>query len=154
VTATRPVTATLPVAATVRIEPRRLGIDIPAFDLDPLRALGLYWLASGTWGVLELRTFQLVTGPKTDTWLVQSFGALVAAIGAGLLAARGAEGRRDAARIGTLGALAIAACEVYFVKRRRIRPVYLLDAVVEVGLVVAMIRASGPSATSRSTGTA
>jgi uncharacterized RDD family membrane protein YckC len=134
----------------MRVEPRRLGVDLPAFELDPLRALGLYWAATGAWALVDMRSFELVTGPKTDKWLVQSFGALVGATGIGLLTARGA-GRRDAARIGTLGALAIAACEVVFVKRRQIRPIYLADAAVEVALVAAMMMASGPTETKRPT---
>jgi hypothetical protein len=138
----------------MRIEPRRLGLDLPAFDLDPLRALGLYWATTGAWALVDMRSFELITGPKSDKWLVQSFGALVGATGLGLLIARGGEGRRDAARIGTLGALAIAACEVVFVTRRQIRPIYLADAVVEVAMVAAMMTASGPSETKRPTVTA
>jgi hypothetical protein len=138
----------------MRLDPRRLGLDAPPFELDPLRALGLYWLTSGAWPLLNMRSFELVTGDKTDKWLVKSFGALVSAVGAGLLLAEGPDERRDAARVGTLGALAIAACEVVFVKRRQIRPIYLADAALEVALVVAMMMASGPSDTKRSTRTA
>ncbi|HVM31138.1 MAG TPA: hypothetical protein VM305_10280 [Candidatus Limnocylindrales bacterium] len=138
----------------MRIDPRRFGLRAPPFELDPLRALGLYWAATGAWALVDMRTFELVTGPKTDRWLVQSFGALVSATGLGLLVADGPQGRRDAARIGTLGALAIATCEMVFVKRRQIRPIYLADAAVELGLVAAMMIASGPRVTKRPTVTA
>lgn len=116
---------------------------------DPLRALGLYWLATGVWPLVELRSFMLVTGRKHDTWLVQTFGAFIAALGLGLIGAQGPDGRRTAARLGSLGALAIAACELVFVRRGRIRPVYAVDALVEVALVAAMMTASGPTATKR-----
>ena len=116
---------------------------------DALRALGLYWLATGVWPLVELRSFMLVTGRKQEAWLVQTFGALVGALGLGVLLANGPGGRRDAARLATLGALAIAACETVFVRRGRIRPIYLADAAVEVALVAAMISASGPTATKR-----
>jgi hypothetical protein len=117
--------------------------------VDPLRALGAYWLATGAWALVDLRSFMLLTGRKQDTWLVQTFGALVGLLGFGLLTVRGAEARRTAARLGSLAALAIAASEVVFVGRRRISPVYLVDAAVEMALVAAMMSASGPSATKR-----
>jgi hypothetical protein len=138
----------------MRLEPRRLGLDADPVQIDPLRALGLYYAASGAWPLINMRSFELVTGAKTDKWLVQSFGALVSAIGCGLLASRGPGGRRDAARIGTFAALAIAVSETIFVARGKIRPIYLADAALELVFVVAMMRASGPRATSRVTVTA
>ena len=55
---------------------------------------GSYFLLTGVWPLLHMRSFLAVTGPKTDLWLVETVGVLVAAIGAGLLlsAARGYAG--------------------------------------------------------------
>lgn len=41
----------------------------------------LLYLATGLWPVIHLRSFLSVTGPKTDLWLVESFGLLIAAFG-------------------------------------------------------------------------
>ena len=54
-----------------------------------LAAQSSYYLGTGLWPLLDRRSFEAVTGPKTDFWLVETVGAMVAAIGAGLaLAAR------------------------------------------------------------------
>ena len=47
---------------------------------------GVYFLLTGVWPLLSIRTFEAVTGPKVDRWLVKTVGLLVAVIGASLLA--------------------------------------------------------------------
>lgn len=46
---------------------------------------GIYFLATGIWSLVHIASFQKVTGPKTDLWLVKTVGLLVIAIGAGLI---------------------------------------------------------------------
>lgn len=101
---------------------------------------GVYYLVSGIWPILDLRTFYLVTGPKSEGWLVKTVGALVAAVGAGLLvsARRGTPGS-DMAIVGGGSAAALAVVDLVYVKRGRIRPVYLLDAVPETVLLLGWI---------------
>jgi len=105
--------------------------------LDPLALHGLYFVVTGLWPVVNLRSFYAVTGPKREGWLVQTFGLLVAALGLGMLRSRAAPDRRGAVRLGVLTGLALALADVLFVARGRIRPVYLLDAVTEVAAAVA-----------------
>ena len=40
-----------------------------------------YLVASGVWAVFHRRSFEAVTGPKFDYWLVQTVGGLAAAAG-------------------------------------------------------------------------
>ena len=42
---------------------------------------GIFYFATGVWPILSIRTFQMVTGPKTDLWLVKTVGVLIAVIG-------------------------------------------------------------------------
>ncbi|MFL5680038.1 MAG: hypothetical protein ACJ77B_05500 [Chloroflexota bacterium] len=98
-------------------------------------AQGLYYLASGIWPLLSLRTFERVTGPKVDDWLVKTVGALAAVVG-GVLVVRSAT--REAPPdplLGAAAAAAFAAVDVNYVARRRISPIYLADAVAEVALI-------------------
>jgi hypothetical protein len=108
--------------------------------IDPIRAQGLYYVATGTWPIVHLRSFMALTGRKRETWLVQTFGLLVAALGAALLA----DGDRPAAgstvRFAVAPALALAVAEVAFVTRGRIRPIYLVDTAIEVALVAATLQ--------------
>ena len=97
---------------------------------------GLYFAATGLWPIVSITTFQMVTGPKTDLWLVKTVGVLVIAIGAVLIVA--ALRRRITPEILLLAvtsALGLAAIDVIYVSRGRISPVYLLDAAAELILV-------------------
>lgn len=98
---------------------------------------GAYYVVTGVWPLLHLRSFLAVTGPKTDTWLVQTVGALIGVSGAGLiLAARRSAIAAEWRWLAAGDALALALVDVVFVAQRRIPPVYLLDAFVEAGLLL------------------
>ncbi|HEV2148971.1 MAG TPA: hypothetical protein VGR37_16315 [Longimicrobiaceae bacterium] len=112
---------------TTRTAPDRVGV-----------AQGLFYAATGVWSIVDADSFQAVTGPKTDVWLVKTVGALVTAVG-GALAYAGARGRTtpELALVGAGCAAALAAVDGVYVARRRIPPVYLLDAAAEMALVAA-----------------
>ena len=103
---------------------------------------GGFYAATGIWALVDLDSFMAVTGPKVDHWLVKTVGALVTVIGGVLLAAAGR--RRVTSEIALLGAgcaLSLAAIDVIYVSLGRISSIYLLDAIVEVGLAVAWVLA-------------
>jgi ABC-type cobalamin transport system permease subunit len=97
-------------------------------------------VVTGLWPILHLRSFEAVTGPKTDGWLVKTVGALVAVNGL-VMASAGANKRITPEVVGlAIGqSMSLAAVDVVYVSRGRISRVYLLDAVLEVLLVVAWI---------------
>jgi hypothetical protein len=97
-------------------------------------AQGLYYLASGIWPLVSIRTFERVTGPKVDDWLVRTVGVLAATIG-GVLTFRSLRGRGEPdPLLGAGAALAFAAVDANYAGRGRISKVYLLDAVAEAAL--------------------
>lgn len=99
---------------------------------------GIYWVVSGIWPILHLRSFEAVTGPKVDKWLVKAVASLITVIGAGLV--QGGRNRRVTPELETIAvgsALGLTAIDVVYVAKRRISPIYLLDAVVHTALVVA-----------------
>jgi hypothetical protein len=96
---------------------------------------GLFYAATGLWPLIDIVSFQIVTGPKTDLWLVRTVGVLVTVIGAVLIAA--ARPRRITDEIVLLGAgsaLGLAGIDLVYGFSGRISAVYLADAVVEIGL--------------------
>ncbi len=96
---------------------------------------GLFYAATGFWPIVSIKTFQLVTGPKRDLWLVKTAGALITVIG-GVLTLAGLR-RRVTPEIQTLGvgsALGLTAIDLVYYRRGVLGPVYLLDAVAELGL--------------------
>lgn len=50
-------------------------------------AQGAFYLATGVWPLLHMRSFEAVTGEKTDDWLVETVGALLTVSGAVMMMA-------------------------------------------------------------------
>jgi hypothetical protein len=99
---------------------------------------GIFYLATGIWPLVDIASFQMVTGPKTDLWLVKTVGVLVAVIGAVLLAAsRRRRVTSEIVMLATGSALGLAAIDLIYASSGRISPVYLADAAAEIGLAVA-----------------
>jgi hypothetical protein len=124
-----------------RPERRAIGgasTDLPSGRLLRAAALaqGGYFLVTGVWPLLHMRSFEAVTGPKRDRWLVKTVGSVIAVVGGVLLdAARRERIDRSAARLAIGTAAALTAIDVVYVAKRRISRVYLLDAAAEVGLM-------------------
>jgi len=105
---------------------------------------GAYFLVTGLWPLVSLRSFYAVTGPKRDGWLVQTVGSMIACIGSALLL--GARRRTVAPELRWLAmssAAALMAVDVVFVRQRRIPRIYLADAAAELGLLAAWALAPG-----------
>ena len=112
---------------------------------------GVFFAATGLWPILHLRSFEAVTGPKVDRWLVKTIGGLIAVVGATLVVGSGPAARRRwrgggptpaerALRVlGVGAAAALALADVVYVARRRIAPIYLADAVAEAGIITGWI---------------
>lgn len=99
-----------------------------------------YFAVTGVWPLLHIRSFQAITGPKRDLWLVKSTGALIGTIGSviGLATMR----RRltpDIVLLAVGSTLGLAAIDITYVKRRVLLPIYLLDAVAEMTLATCWI---------------
>ena len=108
---------------------------------------GVYYLITGTWPLVSMTTFEAVTGPKTDDWLVQTVGVLAAVIGATLLVgAWRLAPSFETLTLSVLSILGFAAVDVVFVVREVIGPIYLVDAAVQsvllIGLGVGYLRRS------------
>jgi hypothetical protein len=66
-------------ACAVRAHTYLIDMLIPARRLATIQ--GAYYLLTGLWPLAHLRSFQAVTGPKLEPWLVKTVGVLAAAIG-------------------------------------------------------------------------
>ncbi len=101
------------------------------------RLQGVFYVLTGLWPVLSRATFEAVAGPKTDYWLVQAFGSVLAMIGVVLLfAARTGRIGREVVVLGVGMATVVAGCDVLAAAQPRNSGAYLADAAVEAGFVV------------------
>ncbi len=112
---------------------------------------GWYYVITGGWPMLSMGTFELIAGPKRERWLVRSVALLLCVIGGSLEQAARYERITPETRIVGVGtAASLAAIDVLYVVRGTLRPVYLLDALVELLFIRGWWRAS-PAADARST---
>lgn len=102
-----------------------------------------FYLGTGIWPLLHRRSFERVTGPKTDFWLAQTVGLTVTAIGAGL--AHAVSRRRgvppELRTVAATSAAGLALVDLCFVTRGRISKIYLADAAAEIALVAGWLSA-------------
>lgn len=96
----------------------------------------MYYLITGVWAVVGIRSFQVISGPKTDIWLVRTVGLLTMVIG-GVLGLAGWR-RRITSEVAVLAVgsgAALAAIDLTYTAKRRICRVYLLDAGANILLI-------------------
>jgi hypothetical protein len=107
--------------------------------MPPIACLqGAYYFVTGLWSLVHIESFQKVTGRKTDLWLVKTVGALLVVIGSGLLFAAWTLRIDPALAVIAMGSAAsLLAIELFYVSGRVIGRIYLADAIVEAGFVVA-----------------
>ncbi len=97
------------------------------------------YVSTGVWPLVHRRSFERVTGPKTDFWLAQTVGVTVVAVGLGLAHAATRRQRipSELRTVAVTSAAGLALIDAVFVTRGRISTIYLLDAAAEGALVAA-----------------
>ena len=101
---------------------------------------GIYFLITGVWPLVSIDTFQRVTGPKTDLWLVNTVGILIGVIGFGLIAwALTNHVTLDVVVFAIGSAAGLGTIDVFYSLRGVIAKIYLADAVIEAVIVLAWI---------------
>ncbi len=103
---------------------------------------GAYYLITGLWSMVSMRSFQWVTGRKTDIWLVRSVALLLMVIGM-VLAMAGFRQRTvpEVPLLGAGSAAVLAGIDIVYAVRGRISRIYLLDALVELVFLAVWARA-------------
>jgi 4-amino-4-deoxy-L-arabinose transferase-like glycosyltransferase len=109
---------------------------------------GVYYLITGIWPLVSLGTFEAVTGPKTDDWLVQTVGVLAGVIGIVLLI--GSLRRRPTREtwiLSTISAIGFTAVNVTFVMLGVISRIYVVDAAMQIFILLSIALAAIRTAT-------
>jgi hypothetical protein len=104
-----------------------------------LFAQGVYYTVTGVVPFVSRDAFEAVTGPKREWWLVQTVAALVTAVGGGLLGASVRDRvTPELVAIAAGCAAGLAGIDVVYVVSRRISPVYLGDAAVQLAVLAGL----------------
>jgi hypothetical protein len=101
---------------------------------------GIFYLVTGVWPLVDIHSFEMVTGPKADRWLVKTAGVLITAVGTALTMAGACRSvTRELHLLAVGSALGLTGIDVVYVRNGQISKVYLLDAVAELALVAAWL---------------
>jgi hypothetical protein len=102
-------------------------------------AQSAYYVTTGLWSILHRPSFQLVTGPKREYWLVRTVGGLAVAIGVtlGVTAATGRR-TRESETLALASGLAFGAADLH--AARVASRIYLADAALHAVLLAGWIR--------------
>jgi hypothetical protein len=101
---------------------------------------GIYYGLTALWPFFHMGSFLLVTGQKTDLWLVRTVGALILVISLPLVLTPFCEKpAKGTILLGVAAAAALTAVDVYYVLRSVISPIYLVDGAIEIGFLAAWL---------------
>lgn len=105
-----------------------------------LRGQAVFYLLTGLWPLVHMRSFELVTGPKTDDWLVHMIGLLAMSIALSIwLGTRHGRVTSPAVALAATTAASFAAIDLTNALPGRISAVYLADAAVEIALLTLIV---------------
>jgi len=94
---------------------------------------GAYLGLTGLWALIDLQSFIMVTGPKSDIWLVKSLSLMFICIGiAFLLAYYFLENSLPMIILGFSVALALLGIDLYYSMNEIIPKVYLIDGFIQL----------------------
>jgi hypothetical protein len=98
---------------------------------------GFYYATTGIWPLLHINSFEAVTGPKAEDWLVQTVGSLILVSGlVFLLAAWRNQFTAETILLAIGNALCLTLVDVIFVLSGTISSIYLADAALQVVIIV------------------
>ena len=94
---------------------------------------GLYTLLTALWALVDIRTFMLVTGPKTDIWLVKTVAGILVSVALCFLS--GPFVRQDfftVILVGITSSAALASIDFYYTANGTIKKIYRADGNLQV----------------------
>lgn len=102
---------------------------------------GLFYFISALWPLVHIRSFEKVTGPKTDHWLVYTVAVMI--LSSALVFLSAATGPfmvgKEVIILSLSNTLVLSGIDILFVFKKNISKVYLLDALAELALAVMLI---------------
>ncbi len=95
---------------------------------------GIFYIMTGIWPFICMKSFEAVTGPKVDKWLLKTVSVLIICSGLIMLYSSTVTPiiPFETVMLGTLNAIGLAGIDIYYVLIKRIRSVYLADALIEI----------------------
>jgi hypothetical protein len=97
----------------------------------------IYTFITAIWPILDIESFMIVTGPKTDIWLVKTVGALLIPVSLTLASYLFIKTNlKPAAILGGLSAAVFITIDFYYPLTDVISNVYMLDGILQIGFLI------------------
>jgi hypothetical protein len=97
-----------------------------------LLSQGFYTFATAVWALIDIESFMVVTGPKTDIWLVKTVSVVLVPIGVSLiLPAFFPSTFWQPFVIGALSAVGLAMIDFYYSSNDIISDIYFWDGILQ-----------------------
>jgi hypothetical protein len=94
---------------------------------------GVYTMLTALWGLIDIHSFMLVTGPKTDIWLVKTVSAILVCVGLTLLTnLKSGENLSPRVILSVSSAVALSCIDFYYAEAGVIRRVYEVDGIMQL----------------------
>lgn len=101
---------------------------------------GIYTLVTAIWPLVDIESFMVVTGPKTDTWLVKTVAVLLIPIALLFLLNIYRRGPfLHVAVVGVFSALGLAGIDFYYTANETISWIYALDGALQVMFILCWV---------------
>lgn len=102
---------------------------------------GIYYVITGMWPLVHLKSFEAISGNKKDHWLVFTVGLLI--LSSGLVFLYGALNRENVTPeiilLSVANTLSFIFIDVYFSWKKVIRKVYLMDGLIEFLILIGVL---------------
>jgi hypothetical protein len=122
-----------------------LFMESTIYDMRNIRAValfqGFYYSLTGVWPLVSMASFEAVTGPKADVWLVKMVGLLSLSIGVSILiaASRNKKATTETIVLAILSAISFSYIDIYYAWHGIISSIYYCDACIEIVLIIAYL---------------
>jgi hypothetical protein len=100
---------------------------------------GLFYVITGLWPLFSMRTFEKITGPKTDKWMVKTFGLVLSVDGFIFLGSSFLQPSVSTVILSIGTALVLLSVDLRYTIKKIISKVYLVDAVAEAAFAAVWI---------------
>ncbi len=102
---------------------------------------GLYYFITALWPLLHIDSFEVVTGKKRNHWLVYTVASLLLVSSLVYLYSgfKNASTPVETIILSVGNALALTCIDLVFVFKHKIRKIYLLDASLELLIIILLI---------------
>jgi hypothetical protein len=94
---------------------------------------GVYTTLTALWPIVHLKSFLIVTGPKTDIWLLNTVSLLLLAMGISFLIWSKEKSPSNGIRLLAINsAITLAAIDFYYTAHHIISRVYIVDGIMQL----------------------